>query len=86
MTVLSLIQMLKSGKQLKCMGPLERLVSIEPNKLSLNLMCLASLRAMRIELFKPLLVSGFTPIWTNPICKKLCPLDLCFWIAEGDNK
>ena len=48
--------------------------TMEPNRLSLNLMCLASLRAMRIELFKPLLVSGFTPIWTNPMCRKLCPL------------
>ena len=28
MTVLSLIQMLKSGKQLKCIGPLERLVGV----------------------------------------------------------
>ena len=78
MTVLSLIQMLKSGKQLKCIGPLERLVSMEPNRLSANLICRASLRAMRIELFKPLLVSGFTPTWTNPMCRKLCPLLLCF--------
>ena len=31
-------------------------------------------------------VSGFTPTWTNPMCRKLCPLLLCFWIAEGDNK
>ena len=40
----------------------------------------------KLWLFKPLLVSGFTPIWTNPMCRKLCPLALCFWIAEGDNK
>ena len=31
--------MLKSGKQLKCIGPLERLVSMEPNRLSANLIC-----------------------------------------------
>ena len=37
-TVLSWRQMLKSGKQLKCIGPLERLVSMVPNRLSSNLM------------------------------------------------
>ena len=46
MTVLSLIQMLKSGKQIKCIGPLERLVSMEPKRLSLSIvLCISKFQS-----------------------------------------
>ena len=41
--------------------------SMVPRRLSLNLINLVSLRAIRIELFNPSLINGFTPTWTSPM-------------------
>ena len=42
-----------------------------PRRLSLNLINRVSLRAIRIELFNPSLINGFTPTWTSPMWRNL---------------
>ena len=52
-------------------GSLLKLDSMVPRRLSLNLMRRVSLRAIRIELFNPSLINGFTPTWTSPMWRNL---------------
>ena len=54
-------EIVKLGKKLKWTSPLLRLVWMVPKRLSSNLICLVSLRAMRIEQFNPSLIRGLTP-------------------------